>query len=114
MQKKKTHRGRKRKEQKKLKTRARIRAPSVVFGNHAGDSPLSAVSGVRHRAHARAGCTKIVTLLGILGGFGPVTAPWGGKPDVLSHTPTCTREKEKKPKDMPRERERKWERQGRL
>lgn len=55
---------------KSLKTRARICAPGVVFGNHAGDSLPSAMFGVQRRAHARAGCTKIAALLRILGGFG--------------------------------------------
>lgn len=41
--------------------------------------------GVQHRAHARAGCTKIVALLRILGGFG-----WSQVPgeEILMHSLT--------------------------
>lgn len=71
---------------KTLKTEARIRAPGVVFGNHAGDSLPSAMFVVQHGAHVRAVCTKIVALLKILGGVWLVISPWGENHDVLSNT----------------------------
>lgn len=62
-------------EKESLKARVYILAPRVVFGNHVGDSLPSVMFGVLHRAHARAGSTKIEGLLRILGGGWLVVVP---------------------------------------